>query len=466
MSRNAKRGLIWSGTLILVMLALGELAREHYLSQLEIEQAVVDRELHEQIRRTRNARLWLETAKALTTQEDARKEIELGISSIRKLSFVKPVTFRRMPREEIREYIISKLGSQYSGDEFKNYEMALKKIGLMPPDVDLVKMITELLSEQVAAFYDPDTHELYTFADTGLTGNFDRMILAHELVHALQDQNFDFKALALKAKDNDDASLASASIVEGDATYHMGVYLRMNYQAREIFGDLQLLFTQKTDKMYSAPPYMRDSLLFPYQEGQLFVSEVHAGGGIAAVDALFASPPQSSEQVLHPEKYIGPAKDSPVAVTIALNPHPTWKKLHENTVGELGIRSLISQRQPSEKAATAAAGWGGDRYVLYEIEHGKWVLVWKTVWDTEKDAREFFDVAEDFYRYRYQAPGPLVPTGRNDPKPRSAPQADAVFLSVAKQKQCISIHAKTVLFVDAPDEKTIQILLGELRAAK
>ncbi len=458
--------MVWAGTALLAFITVAELSREEYLADLGEQKAKLDRDLWILDRKNRREEKLINAVKAVMGQEKARKEIEIGISDLRKLPFSKPVVYRRMARAEIKQYIISKLGAQYTTEEFHNYELSLKRIGLLPMDVDLVKMVTELLSEQVAAFYDPDTHELYTFAEANLDNNFERTIMAHELVHALQDQNFNFKALALRAKDNDDAASAASALVEGDATYHMGVFLRMNYKAHEILGDLQLLFSQQNDKMYSAPPFLRDSLLFPYQDGQIFVSEVHAHGGNSALDAMFANPPQSTEQVLHPEKYIGPAFDPPVAVSIDIKPRASWKKLHENTVGEMGLRSLFTQRHTDDAAAVIAQGWGGDRYVLYETEPGKWVLIWKTVWDSEKDAREFFDGMDDFYRYRYQAPGPLAQPHGTASKPKPASPSDAVLFSVAKQKQCITIRGKTVLFLDAPDAKTIHALLDEFHRLK
>lgn len=452
MSRICQRW-VWGCVLLLVFIVYGVWSRQQYLKHLKVEAAQLSRELHETVEKNRALQQTLQPRKELMEQEATQQEIEVLISHFRELPFLKPVHYAKMKRPELRKYILSKLGAQYSPEEFANYELALKRIGLIPHKVNLVEIVADLLSEQIAAFYDPDTHELYTFNELTLANNMERMILAHELVHALQDQHFDFRALALRAKDNDDAAVAAAALVEGDASYQMGVYLRQHYKARELLGDLQVLFSQPTDKIVAAPAFIRDSLLFPYEDGQVFVSELHARGGNAAIDACFANPPTSTEQVLHPEKYSGPGKDIPVVINLEIKAaSASWKKLHQNVVGELGIRSFFTAALGLEKASEAAAGWGGDSYSLYSTGAESWVLVWKTVWDSPKDAREFFDALESFYHDRYGSPSQKEKTTQN---------VDAVFFSEATQKQSLSIKGSTVLYLDVPDLKIMKLLLSE-----
>ncbi len=488
MSQNSrgcgKRNLLATG-LILLLVAYGVWDRENYLFRLREKEVRLNNDLQAILRQNRILQLRWEVLENLAYEKKYRRELETAISKNRALPFRQPVRYRYMEKIKLKDYIISKLGSQYTAEEFQNYELALKQIGLLPKDVHLKKVITELLSEQIAAFYDPDTHELYTFTDPTTIrqeNNFERMILAHELVHVLQDQNFDFRTLALRTKNNDDAALAAAALVEGDANYHMTLYLWENYQVHEILGDLQLLFSQKVDEILAAPPYLRDSLLFPYQEGQRFVAELYARGGNAAIDAAFLNPPQSTEQVLHPQKYLNSNKDVPKPVSLIIKASPSWKKLHENVVGELGIRSFFSEILDEEKAAHVAAGWGGDRYILYGIASDQRILVWKTVWDTEKDAREFFDALEGFYRIRYQLPestkradtqrsaalatGPDLSARYALKKEKAEPKAGSAFFSIAQQKQNITIQGYTVWFLDVPNFHIMNKLLLELISPK
>lgn len=390
-----------------------------------------------------------------------RGEIEQLISGYRGLKFHQPVAYRTLPREKIRDYLMSKLGEQYTPEEFRQYGLALQRIGLIPTGTDLLATLSDLLSEQVAAFYDQETHELYTFEETEFKNNLERMILSHELVHALQDQNFNLKSLALKAKDNDDAALASAALVEGDANYHMGHYLRENYRTDQMLKDIRLAMAQRTERILSAPPYLRDSLLFPYQEGQQWVSELYASGGQAAIDAAYTHPPSSTEQVLHPEKFLSKVREEPREVATELKLDSAWKKVHENVVGELGIRSLFSKVLGRERAELAAAGWGGDRYAMWEGARGAWILVWKSVWDTEADARQFFEALHRFYAIKYDNKAGLgtVPGETGVP-------GEAVLFSLADQRQCIVLCDDSVLFVEAPNAKIMGRIAGMLLPTK
>jgi len=475
-SNSTYRWTLRITALAIVFIAYAIWSRQNYLAELRREESGFNQELQDLLRRNRELQKKVETLEGMVREKLTRQDVEIKISKLRELPFRKPVSYRTMPRSDFKNYVLSKLRSEYTPEEFHNYELALKRIGLLPMNIDLVQTVSDLFSEQVAAFYDPDTHELYTFPDLSLNNNFERMILAHELVHALQDQNFNFRSLALKARDNDDAATAASALVEGDATYSMGAYLRENYRAHQLLGDLRQLFSQPMDRYLSAPPWLRDSMVFPYQEGQMFVAAVHAAGGNSAIDALFANPPQSTEQVLHPQKYMGPGKDLPKTVGLGPKINPSWKKLHENVVGELGIRSLFSESLGPDKSYETAYGWGGDRYALYEVSSEKWVLVWKSVWDTEKDAREFFDSLEALYRKRYDtSPAAVPPSGRSNGSEASTTtgggflakagkpeaRADAIFFSEASQKQNITIRGRTVLFLNAPDSRTMSLILED-----
>jgi len=431
--------------------------RQNYLAEQQQEFEGLKFKLNHTIKENDDLAHQLQTYHNTIHEEETHRELEKLMSEERGLTFGKPVAYERMNRRELKEYLISKIGSQYTPEEFRSYENALKRIGLLSPNLDFMKSITDLLSEQVAAFYDPDVHKLYTFSETDLRNNLNRTILAHELIHALQDQNFQFHQLALRTKNNDDAALASSALVEGDATYQMSAYLRKNYRANEILKDLRVIGSQNMDQLRSAPAYLRDSLVFPYQDGQVFVASLHALGGNAAIDAAFRDPPRSSEQILHPEKYWGPHKDPPKDVKIDLKVDSVWNKVHENVMGEMGVKSFFSAFFDSQQCLKVSEGWGGDCYEVYEKSPEQWFLVWKTEWDSAKDAREFFDALEGFYLKKYNLEGKGSP-------PRS--QADTVFFSESPQKQNITIRDATVFFVSTPDLLLLQMILEQLNKEK
>ena len=129
--------------------------------------------------------------------------------------------------------------------------------------MDLKKVYLDLLGEQVGAFYDQHTHELFTFSEHPLTNSQNQVVMAHELTHALQDQHFDLLKLPLEAKGNDDRALAASALVEGDATLVMNQYLTSNLSAAALRDSLAGAFSTDVRQLAAAPRYLRETLLFP-----------------------------------------------------------------------------------------------------------------------------------------------------------------------------------------------------------
>jgi hypothetical protein len=227
------------------------------------------------------------------------------------------------------------------------------------------------------------------------------MILAHELTHALQDQNYDLTKLPLHQKDNDDLALATSALLEGDATILMTDFYAQHAAQGKMLTDLLAMLTgQKTEKLQAAPVFFRELLVFPYQAGQQFALALSFRGGYEALNRALADPPQSTEQILHPEKYFG-ERDHPVAVELPDLPTTEWRRIGNNVLGEFGIRTMLQTHLRPAEAKIAAAGWGGDRYQVYERGAGGPLgLVWRTVWDTEADATEFAGAYEVYAQKR------------------------------------------------------------------
>jgi hypothetical protein len=148
----------------------------------------------------------------------------------------------------------------------------------------------------------------------------------------------------------------------------------------------------------AAPPVVQEQLIAPYFDGRNLAAEIFAKGGFALLNQKLERPPRSMEQVLHPEKYLDRV-DEPVEV--ALPEVGQAKPSFEGTLGEFLIRVLLRAGPEGEAAAGAAAGWGGDRYAILERESGPYRLVWRSVWDSEADAREFRDVLKAYADARF-----------------------------------------------------------------
>lgn len=435
--------------------------RQIHLSRERRELRELDANLESIVKENEKLKQEIQDQEIAILQKKVHADLEKWAADERKLSFKSPVVYQQMTREALREYIHSKIGEQYSAEEFRCYELGLKRIGLLPFDLDLMKSLSDLLTEQIAAFYDPESHKLYTFKESGVDSNLDRMVLAHELIHALQDQNYDLNHLNLHEKENDDQTLAASSVLEGDATFHMVDYLKSEYQATQVVSDLKFLGSQDHQKLEKAPVYLRESLLFPYESGLNFIQALSAAGGIEKINLLYTDPPKSSEQILHPAKYLASVRDDPKPVILNLKLPEGWKKTQENVMGEFGVRVLFEKNPPSDSSRALAnrvgEGWGGDRYVMYDGPKGQWILVWKTVWDSEKDAREFFDALEEYYQDQYQ-----LKTG----KTRLSQAADAVFFTDSGQKQNITKKGSTVIFISAPALPVLKNLIEQVAGEK
>ncbi len=360
---------------------------------------------------TRNAAL-------IAATQDVLKET----SQIRQLSVLRQVQSSTQSRAEIERSLIKSLDEDTTPASMHADEVTLKKLGLAPADFQYRALMLRVLTEQVAGYYDPKTKQFHLADWIDLDGQ--KPIMAHELVHALQDQHFNLRRFEHWPKGDSDAELAAHALVEGDATLAMALYVANNPLVALAF--LKSLGTKgmASEELDKAPRALRESLLFPYQDGEKWVNALYKRGGWNEVSQAFTTLPQSTEQILHPEKYF--AHEVPVRVTLpditnllngpgrsAMRSVPpasaggsttrgSWKKLTEDIQGEWGFYLILDQflKSPAE-SRRAAAGWGGDRFVVYEGPKGEILIASVSVWDTENDAREFFDAYVKRTELRY-----------------------------------------------------------------
>ncbi len=292
-------------------------------------------------------------------------------------------------------------------------ERMLKAFGLLPPDESLADLYLELFGSQVAGMYNPEDKKLYVVSKSGGLGVTEKSTFAHEFTHALQDQNFDLGSLKLDEVGQSDRSYARLALVEGDATLVMS-YWQLQSLTQDELGSMLggALDDPSTKVLLEMPPILRESLLFPYLSGLTFVQGLQASGGWEAVDAAYAQPPASTEQILHPEKYA--TGEKPIAVRLpgdlATRLGAGWKVALEDGFGEfqLGIWLRGNTTIGIGGANQAAAGWGGDRAVLLNGPDGTWGVVLRTAWDTDADAAEF-EAAAGSLVDGLASPGALLP---------------------------------------------------------
>lgn len=327
-----------------------------------------------------------EKAKALAANKAQREEVERQVIAIRGLTFKTPVDYNVLTRQEIKTTIAGKLAEVFSEQEFADMTAALATLGLLPEGYPLRQKYIDLLGEQVAAFYDQHQHKLFMYEDASLENSQNRVVLAHELTHALQDQHFGLKRLPLEIKTNDDMAAAASALVEGEATLVMSEYMMKNLSLKALKDNVAASITQNMSELASAPRYLREMLVFPYLRGQEFCSSLYGGGGYQAVSAAYEKPPTSTAQILHPEKFFREPREEPIAIEWADVTVNGKKPTADNTLGEMGTRIQIAQFTDDRTGEDAANGWRGDRYVCYESGRG---FAWKSVWATEADAADF-----------------------------------------------------------------------------
>jgi Zn-dependent peptidase ImmA (M78 family) len=346
---------------------------------------------------------------------EATAEVLRETSQLRKLAVLRPVRSGVQSRAEIEQMIVRNLNESATPEEMAATEAALRKLGLVPADFQYRAFLVQLLTEQVAGYYDPKTQEFYLADWIDLDGF--RPVMAHELVHALQDQHFNLRRFEDWPKHDSDAELAAHSLVEGDASFLMMQYVVQN-PARQLafLKSMMAGGAGASEKIEKAPRVLRESLLFPYLKGTSFVTQVYKRGGWEAVTAAYKSLPQSTEQVLHAEKYeAGEAPQKVALRDVSASLGKGWRMADHDVQGEWGLYLLLDEfLQEAEASRRATAGWGGDRFALF-LGPAKTdvVVALKTAWDTEADAAEFFDAYARRTTRRYGvAPSEVSEGGR------------------------------------------------------
>ncbi|HEX8888414.1 MAG TPA: hypothetical protein VF779_04525 [Pyrinomonadaceae bacterium] len=335
---------------------------------------------------------------------EATTEVLKETSELRQLPIIRQVKSDTQSRADIERFLIKNLDEDTTPAEMHATEVSLKKLGLVPQDFQFRPFIIKLLTEQVAGYYDPKQQEFFLADWIDLDGQ--KPVMAHELTHALQDQHFNLRRFDKWPKGDSDAELAAHALIEGDASLAMTVYVTRN-PARIIALMKSMGASQSaTEEIDRAPRALRESLLFPYQEGMQWVTQLYKKEGWPLVSKAFTDLPQSTEQILHADKYF--AHDAPIKLTqpdIASALGSGWKRIDSDVNGEWSYYLILDEYLKSEQESRrAAAGWGGDRYSVYEdAKTGAVFISQTTAWDTEQDAQEFFAAYAKRTELRYMS---------------------------------------------------------------
>ena len=332
----------------------------------------------------------------LAPQEDGPlARIIAAVERIRGLEFTERVEPDLLTSEQLAARVRTAFREDTDREEFEANQKVLAVFGLVDPEDDLFNLVRRAQEEQIGGFY--DTREKVMVIETrnaNAPTALDQVLLSHEFTHAVTDQHFDLGRLdKLQEARDDDEAFAFLSLVEGDAQLVSQLYVRAvmtEDEQAELFAEIGGIDTQEFD---SLPAFLRETFEFPYTKGLEFVQAIHRRGGFEALDEAYRDPPVSTEQILHPAKYLADERDDPVQVTLpdvraALG--TGWTQIDAGGIGELDLLVIADEGAQSfsrTDARKAADGWDGGRYVGLSSDRGVLVAV-ETVWDSESEARE------------------------------------------------------------------------------
>jgi hypothetical protein len=397
-----------------------------------------------------------------TLQPDIAQQmdkIQQQVMSYRGLKLKTSLKRALMTPDQLKDKVINDFFKDYTPADAQQDTDVLSALGLLEPDFDLLTFYQKLYAEQIAGYYDQKTKDMYVISGEAFGGT-ERMTYAHEFTHALQDQTYDIENGLnyndAHCKADSEYCAAVSALMEGDATLSE-YYWFARFSTDQDKQDVATFQQTYTSPVYdSAPTYMKDDFLFPYQQGYDFVNYLYGKNKWTSVNAAYKNPPVSTEQILHPEKY---PNDVPIKVTVP-DFLPTlgtgWKEVERNVMGEwytyliLADGRNLTYQLPKQDAKDAAAGWGGDTYVYYNNpDSSRFVLVWVSQWDTTSDADQFFLTGRTYGNDRWGSS-------------QTSSTSSVTWQTTDVGQMYMSESGSTVIWLMTPDLQTQQTILSAL----
>ena len=342
-----------------------------------------------------------------------------------------------------RGELATRLSEEFQKDleDILEMERLYRTLGVLEPGEDLTEILLSLRQEGILGFYETEDQKLYLVGDSEDFGPPDVRTYVHEFVHHLQQVNFDLHSTFDALEGDSDGSDAFRAVVEGDARVSEMVYLFDHMTEEEQAASQPEASRALIEAFMAAPRVIQRRYNYPYVEGARFVIALYSQNGWDAVDQLYEDRPQSTEQILHPEKYL--ERDAPVEVelpdlTEALG--EGWNLVRRDTFGEFLLMSYLETDFSPRSAAVAAQGWGGDTYALLSGPEDENLLVLPIVWDAEEEASEFFETFLEFTKTRTGADWELVEGNES-----------SRLITLEKQVLALTLEGLRTVLVFAPD---------------
>jgi hypothetical protein len=337
-------------------------------------------------------------------QEDRAKQLCAQITPLaEKITRISGMTMRHpvpcdfISKAKIAEFLNKRVKDAAKPEELRAEELTLKKFGLVPADFDLAKSTVDLLTEQAAAFYDYDKKKLFVTDST--PSDSQEPVLAHEIAHAIADQNYNLARFIRQGRKSDDGSTARLAVMEGQATWLMSEILarKMGQSLKDSPALLQMMSGVSDNGagqfpvFDNSPLYLRLTLVFPYTKGMLFQHAAFDRDGQYGFAEVFLKPPVSTQQILHPDKYFNGVQPTHPELP---DPHLAkgYKSLVGGSLGELEHSILLEQFLGKARAAEIAPHWRGSNFGLMENRKAnRVVLLYAAEWDSAGAARQYFE---------------------------------------------------------------------------
>ncbi len=352
--------------------------------------------------------LFLVTQGGLHSQLSQHEDIESlkkHITVVGQLPFKEDIPVRYLGKTSLQKYIARRFDKDYPEELSRKEAEFIRLMGFVDREVNVRRLRKRILINNAGVWYNQESKELLALHEYQDFDFVHGMVLAHQLRRALLDQHFDLTALAGGRSDFDDRKLAVLTAIKGDATFIMVLFSDMNADILLSSPDGDALFSYapiiKPTLLYRKPLVFKYQLLMPYLEGLRFVNAVFKKKKWKGVNEILNDPPESTEQILHPDKYFN--KEKPVSVTISYNPEG-YKLFHSGVIGEYYLNVLLKPEK-SLFLEDYANGWGGDTFHIYkkpgtkDETSGSYFLAWKSVWDRDKKVNYCSHFHTDFKRF-------------------------------------------------------------------
>jgi hypothetical protein len=320
-----------------------------------------------------------------------------------------PVPCAFITKDDVNKFLKDRVKEVAKPDEIRAEELTLKKFGFVPADFDLAKNTVDLLTEQAAAFYDYNKKKLFLTESTSSTES-QEPVLAHELAHALADQNYNLAKFIRQGRKSDDGSTARLAVMEGQATWLMSEFLaRRSGQSLKNSPALVEMMSKLSDSsggqypvFENEPLYLRETLVFPYTKGMLFQNAVLQRDGRQSFGEVFDHPPISTQQIMQPDTYFKMTKPTDPKLPDPKLPHG-YKSLVGGTLGELEHSILLTQYLDAATAGEIAPHWRGCNFELEENKKaGRVALLYAVEWDSEDMARRYFEAYRQVLKKKWK----------------------------------------------------------------